>query len=120
MQKHILIIEDDKDLSELYSFIFELVHYRTTIYNIAPELSYLNNLKVDLFLIDIRLMGSIYNGDTLCRLFKSRYPENTTPFLLLSAERNGDILAYDSGANGFIHKPFDVDDLLARVAQMIG
>lgn len=120
MEKHILIIEDDKELGELYSLIFELVPYRTTIYNIAPQLSYINSLEVDLLLVDIRLMGSVYNGDTLCRLFKSQYPENSTPFLLLSAEANGDVLAYESGADGFIHKPFDVDELLARVARMIG
>lgn len=118
MEKHILIIEDDKEISELFEMIFETVGYHTTVFNSAPEPEYIDKSSFHLIVLDIRLVGSKYNGNELCGLFKLRYPNNKTPILMMSAESNGDVLARECGADDFMGKPFDVDDLLNRTFKM--
>ncbi|WP_343523557.1 response regulator [Pedobacter sp.] len=119
MEKHVLIIEDDQEISELFGVIFELADYRTTLLTIAPDPVYMSEQNFQLIITDIRLVGSKYNGNELCRLFKLQYPEDKTPILLISAESNGDILARECGADGFMHKPFNIDDLLVRASEMM-
>jgi len=119
MEKHVLIIEDDQEISELFQMIFETVGYHTTVLNIAPNPEFIDKGGFHLIVMDIRLIGSRYNGNELCRLFKSSYPNNKTPVLLMSAESNGDILARECGADGFMGKPFDVDNLLTRAFEMM-
>ena len=120
MEKHILIIEDDKEIGEIFQLIFELKDCHTTILNVAPDPEYIGEQKFDLIIMDIRLLGSRYNGNELCRIFKLKYPENKTPILLMSAESNGNILARECGADEFMHKPFDVDILLTRAYALMG
>jgi len=119
MQKHLLIIEDDLEISELFQIIFELEAYCTTFCSIAPDPAFINDLNVHLIIMDIRLVGSKYNGAELCQMFKLQYPQNKTPVLLVSAEADGNILASKYGADGFMYKPFNIDDLLQRVAEMV-
>lgn len=119
MEKHILIVEDDKEISELFQLIFEIADYQTTVFTIAPDPEFINKQNFNLVVMDIRLLRSRYNGDELCRIFKTRFPENKTPVLLMSAESNGNILARKCGADSFMDKPFDIDKLLARVSEMI-
>ncbi|WP_293788825.1 response regulator [uncultured Pedobacter sp.] len=119
MEKYILIIEDDEDISEVFQVIFEMAGYHTTVLTVAPDPEFIHKQNFRLIIMDIRLVGSRYNGNELCRIFKLRYPDNKTPVLLMSAESNGDILARECGADGFMNKPFDVDDLLARASEMM-
>lgn len=85
----------------------------------APDPAYLNNLNFDLIIMDIRLVGSTYNGNELCLIFKSRYPGNKTPVLLLSAEANGELLAIACRADGFLQKPFDITRLLTLAKEIM-
>lgn len=119
MQKHILILEDDVDINDLLKIILETIGYRTTRHLITLEPEDIVRENVDLIIMDIRLIGSKYNGDQLCHLLKSEYPAFKTPVLLISAELKGKILARESGADGFLQKPFDIDELLSKISEMV-
>ena len=69
----------------------------------------------DLLLLDIWLSG--WDGREICRSLKAREETKHLPIVLCSASRDGERMAREAGADGFIAKPFALDDLLATVAR---
>ncbi len=120
MEKRILIIEDEKEIRELFQIILETQNYQTTALTHAPDPEYILKENFDLVLLDIRLLGSKYFGNVLCKMFKSKFPDNRIPILLTSAEANGDILAKECGADDFLQKPFNIDELIEKAHILMG
>jgi DNA-binding response OmpR family regulator len=70
----------------------------------------------DLVILDLRLPDA--DGLVLCATIRGRYD---VPIIICSATARQDdrVLAFRLGADDFVTKPFDVDDLLARAAAVI-
>lgn len=114
----VLVIEDDKDLTELISIHlrdldceFEIAHEGDTGFNLAQE------QKFDLIVLDLMLPGM--NGLTVCQ--KLRALENYTPILMLTAksEEFDKVLGLESGADDYLTKPFGVREFIARVKALL-
>jgi two-component system KDP operon response regulator KdpE len=68
--------------------------------------------KFDLILLDINLPG--FNGLETCRAIRAR--SDVSILMLTVRDRSEDkIEALDAGADGYVTKPFDVNELLARI-----
>jgi two-component system KDP operon response regulator KdpE len=68
--------------------------------------------KFDLILLDVNLPGM--SGLETCRAMRAR--SNVSILMLTVRDRTGDkIEALDAGADGYVTKPFDVNELLARI-----
>ncbi len=67
----------------------------------------------DLILLDIWMSG--LDGREVCRHLKSRSSTKSIPVILMSANRDTKQIALESGANDFILKPFDVEDMLNKI-----
>ncbi len=69
----------------------------------------------DLLLLDVWMSG--IDGRDVCKRLKSAAETKHIPIILLSATKGLEQIAKDAGADGFISKPFQMDHLLAVVAE---
>ena len=111
----ILLLEDDEILSQTLKELLENQNYQISLAkngNIALDLSFENSF--DLYLLDVNV--PFLNGfDFLKELRESG---DKTPAFFITALRDLDSLSkgFDAGADDYIKKPFDFDELLIRIS----
>ncbi|MHA4896217.1 response regulator [Pedobacter sp. PWIIR3] len=115
MPKRILIIDDDEDILTIFDLIFGEEGYETILYRTGTTIDEIKILHPDLILLDVRISGYAKSGDEICAEIKAATELAEIPVLLVSAEIDVNLRADDCGANGYISKPFDINNLLARV-----
>lgn len=111
--KRILIIEDEKSLVRFIQLELEHEHfYVRGAYDGNSGLQLALSEDWDLILLDIMLPG--LNGVEVCRRIRTM---KRTPVIMLTArDRLEDrVSGLDSGADDYIAKPFDIEELLARM-----
>lgn len=112
----ILIVEDDRDMRRLLHATLQddyLVEQAGTGYE-ALEL--LPVFVPDIVLLDLVMPG--IDGYETCRRI-SRAPAAAVPQIIIVSTRSSrqqQLRAYEAGADDYVAKPFDVHDLLARIA----
>lgn len=110
--KKILIVEDDLELHELIQSLLSDNYSTTSAYSGTEAQLLLNIQQFDLILLDMMLPG--LTGDQL--LIKIR--ENIqTPIIILTAMTDKKLISQSllNGADDYMIKPFDIDELLARI-----
>lgn len=113
--KRLLLIEDDQTIADLLAYNLQQAGY-----DVLREIDGTTGLEtalssdVDLVLIDVMLPG--LDGLTVSREIARAKPE--LPLIVITArtEREMMLEGFESGADDFITKPFDLDELLARIA----
>jgi len=117
MKKKILITDDDEGVQDIFKLIFERAGYDVTIYGEA--LSILQNKYTcpDLFLLDRQLSGQ--DGLQICRFLKNQKTTKNIPVIIVSASPGIEQLAKEAGADDFIEKPFQINELLTVVEKWI-
>lgn len=114
----ILIIEDERDLNNVISKHLRKKGYSTdSAYDGEEGLDFLEFGNYDLIILDVmmpRLDGYQF-------IEKIREDNNFTPVLMLTAKSlvENKVKALDLGADDYLVKPFDFEELLARVRAMI-
>ena len=109
--KKILLIDDDEDLVDLVKYILELKGFEVNIHPTGLRVAdVVRRCNPNLILLDIRLYGT--SGIEICKQLKRRH---NIPILLFSADkRQGDAYA-DCDADGFLSKPFSIDELMNTI-----
>ena len=117
-QAKILLLEDDEILAQTMLQILKQEDYDVTLVNDGEEvLEYTYKNKYDLYLFDINV--PLLSGlDTLKLL---REAEDTTPTFFITALRDTTttIEGFENGCDDYIKKPFDLDELLARIKAIL-
>ena len=117
--KIILVAEDDRDLREIIADILRLHGARVLeAENGQAALKQFGENEVDLIVSDIRMP----NGDGLAFLkgVREATSQSTKPFLFLSGYSDlTPARAIELGAQGLFAKPFDVSDLVAKIADLM-
>lgn len=118
MKKKILVVEDEVRIARVLSL--ELTHegYEVqTVGNGKDALTLANNEQWDLILLDI-MLPEISGFEVLRRI---RLVDQKTPIILLTARNSvfDKVNGLDHGANDYITKPFEMEELLARVRSAI-
>lgn len=110
--KTILIIEDDKDISNMLKMLLETNFYQTKQAFSGTEGLLLNDNSISLILLDLMLPGK--NGEEIIRELKEK---NDIPVIIISAIEDIDkkINLFELGADDYITKPFSNAELLARI-----
>ncbi len=111
--KYILIIEDDPNVGQMLVDVLQDTGYRAVhVLTGAGAKAEVDRERPDLILLDLHLPDT--DGLVLCA---DLYARAKVPIIVVSASsaKRDTILAFKLGADDFIVKPFDVDNLLARV-----
>lgn len=119
MAKRILVIDDDQDILSILDIIFVEEGYETILYQSGTTVEHVKILHPDLILLDVRITGFPKTGAQICAEIKNERELESIPVLLVSAEINVPELAESCGANGYVNKPFDIENLLAKVKEFI-
>lgn len=112
-QKKILIIEDEKPLARLLELALKHEGYDIkNEYDGKKGLHSVSFFEPDLILLDIMLPE--IDGMEVCRKIREF---SYVPIIMLTArdETEDKVAGLDFGANDYITKPFDMDELLARI-----
>lgn len=116
----ILVVEDEKHLAVGIKFNLEAEGYRVHLAEdgrLAWEILSTGADRFDLLILDIMLPGM--SGYSLCQ--KLREAGHTLPVLILSARSLAEDKArgFDVGANQYLVKPFELDELISRVRNLL-
>ena len=120
VDKNIVVVEDEEHLSYSIKFNLEEEGYRvTTASDGSAALRVIRDSKqqVDLVILDIMLPGM--SGYKVCEALRDE--GNHVPVLLLSARTLPEDRSrgFDVGANQYLSKPFELDELLSRVKNLL-
>jgi len=110
---NILIIEDDEDINRLLCNIISKNGYHSkSAYSGTEALIYLDNQKWDMVLLDLMLPG--LSGEELLNKIRK---ESEIPVIIISAkiETKTKIDTLRAGADDYITKPFDIEEVSARI-----
>jgi two-component system, OmpR family, alkaline phosphatase synthesis response regulator PhoP len=121
MNRRVLVIEDDKDITEAIHYNLEkekgfsvlVAHTGDEGVNLAFQ------VKPHLIILDIGLPG--LNGYEVCRMLKRDVETREIPILMLTARvsESDKVLGLELGADDYLTKPFGIRELIARVRAAI-
>lgn len=112
--KNVLIIEDDKDITELLEIHLKDLNCKVTkAHDGERGLQAAQKQRFDLVVLDLMLPK--FDGLEVCR--RLRTEKYYTPILMLTAksEELDKVLGLESGADDYLTKPFSVREFVARV-----
>jgi DNA-binding response OmpR family regulator len=113
----ILLVEDDPDIARSLSKALESSGYRVTAVDTGAEArSIIEHVRPDLILLDLMLPDT--DGLVLTTALKNL---TTAPIIICSArqEQVDRVLGLKLGADDFVAKPFDLDELEARIEAVL-
>lgn len=108
--RNILIVEDNIDIHNLIKEVLEKEHYRVlSSYTGTEAMRIIENKRIDLILLDLMLPE--INGEEIVKKIKD------TPIIVISAKISTEdkVNVLLNGANDYLTKPFNVEELLARI-----
>jgi two-component system alkaline phosphatase synthesis response regulator PhoP len=114
----ILLVEDEEHLHEALKLNLEIEGYEvSSAMDGKIALDTLQNAVFDLIILDIMLP----NVDGFTIIEKLRLNNNQTPILVLSAKNSSfnRVQGLKLGADDYLNKPFNLEELLLRVAKLI-
>jgi DNA-binding response OmpR family regulator len=111
MKKTIFIVEDDRDISELIQIIVEGEGYGVKMFtNLTEVFPAALKDKPGLILMDLWISGEDAGG--LIKTLKKRKDTCEVPIVIISAKNSLEKIVKQTGADGFLSKPFDIKDLV--------
>ncbi|MSP19522.1 MAG: response regulator transcription factor [Bdellovibrionales bacterium] len=118
MGNRICLVEDDPTIRELVAEKLAQRGYAVDVFEQAELLIEISDKKWDLYILDVLLAGET-SGLELCLSLREKYP--TLPILMLSAlsEPSDRIEGLKVGADDYLTKPFEMEELLLRVDGML-
>ena len=116
--RDVLVVEDDGDLATLLQMILSDAGYAVrTAGDGAQALARVAEAMPGIILLDMRM--PVMNGWEFARAFFGRYGR-AAPIVVVTAAENARLRAEEIGADGWLEKPFDLDAVIAAVAQRLG
>ena len=112
----VLIVDDDAVNRTVLVNYLHTENYRVLVAGDSGEALQLMSKRPDLVVLDV-MMPRI-SGFELCKRLRKRYPANELPILFLTAKaRSSDVVTgLTIGANDYLTKPINREELLARIA----
>ena len=114
--KKILVVDDEVDLVKTIQFSLEVEGYTVLVScNGEDALNLARRENPDLILLDIMLPK--LDGYKVCRLLKFDEKYKHIPILMLTAktQEKDKVLGRETGADEYITKPFDMDELMEKI-----
>ncbi|SMQ86607.1 DNA-binding response regulator, OmpR family, contains REC and winged-helix (wHTH) domain [Bacillus sp. OV166] len=118
MKTHILVIEDETQIARALKVELEYEGFQVTVeHDGKAGLETALQSEIDLILLDVMLPG--LSGIEVLRRFRKE--NSNTPVILLTARNTtfDKVAGLDQGANDYVTKPYEIEELLARIRACI-
>ncbi len=112
-KKRILIADDDQSILEVMQLILEDEGYEVATSVDGEDIYKMKGDFPDVLLLDIRMSG--IDGRDICKYVKSHILKKDIPVIIISANKDTEQIARKVGADDFLTKPFEIDDLIGKV-----
>ncbi len=109
---HILIVEDDKDLSNIVASYLSKSGYKVTIANNGEQARSAVNTGINLIILDLELPDT--TGKELCKEFRAQY---LIPIIVLTGDKDDfeKVVLLELGADNYLQKPIKPRVLLSYI-----
>jgi len=118
--KKILIVDDEQDIVESLKFVLETADFTCyCAYNGEDGLRLAKEIVPDLIILDV-MMPKI-NGYKISRLLKYDAKYKNIPILMVTArsQEEDKLIGEETGADEYITKPFELDEVVKKVEQYL-
>lgn len=118
MSKHLLIVEDDELVQSLLAAYMQNADFKVSLASTGKEmLACIDSETIDLVLLDLGLPDE--DGLVLARQVRAR---SSLPIIVVTArkEQKDRLAALEIGADDYLTKPFDPEELVLRVRNVLG
>lgn len=112
-KKTILVADDDPAILDSIQIILEDEGYEVLTTVNGETVGKMFEEQPDLLLLDIWMSGQ--DGRDICKALKSQDTTRHIPIIMISANKDTEEMSKIAGANDFISKPFEIDELLNKV-----
>jgi DNA-binding response OmpR family regulator len=114
----VLVVDDDPDISMMLKMMLEYKGYKVITADRADDIfNAISTHSFNLIIMDMLLSG--INGTDICSQLKGKENTRSIPVMMISAHPNAKELCIKAGANDFMAKPFDMDDILNTVGRLV-
>ena len=114
----VIIVDDDEKVTTLLGRYLAAHNYQVTTLNDSTKaMQAANTVRPDLIILDI--MMPYPDGFTLCKMLREEPKFTKTPILIITALDNSNSKATTFGANDYLAKPFNLDELLYKVESLL-
>jgi len=114
----ILVVDDDLDILVVMEILLSMKGYEVEVTaKWENTFDKIESFKPDLILLDVLISGN--DGRVLCKQLKSEPDKKNIPIIMFSAHPSAAATIKEYGANDFIAKPFDVNDLLTKITNQL-
>ncbi len=114
----ILVVDDDSGIGEMLKTLLEFYGYDVTVTEKPDEAEELiKQHKIDLVMLDMLISG--IDGTDVCARLKGNEETAKVPVIMMSALHDAGKKCKAAGADDFISKPFEMEDLIGRMKEVI-
>lgn len=115
----VLAVEDNEEILQLIQRLLSNDYQVYTAMNGKEAMLILEHEKIDIIVSDIMMPGM--DGIELCKTLKNNLEYSHIPIILLTAKTDEQdrAKAYETGADAFISKPFNLNVLYARISNLL-
>jgi DNA-binding response OmpR family regulator len=113
--KKILVVDDDIGILEAFELVLIEAGYEVETSTKDGEyiLERIRVNRPDLIILDVLLSGS--DGRTICKKLKGNKTTEAIPIIMVSAHPDAEKSVKECGANDFIAKPFEMEQLIKKI-----
>lgn len=113
MVTRVLVADDDPAILDAIQLMLSLEGYQVDTTVDGETLYKMEKDFPDVLLLDIWMSGQ--DGRELCKYLKKNPHTKSIPIIMISASRDVELSAKEAGAEDFLAKPFDMDELYEKV-----
>ena len=111
----ILVLDDDPDICIMIKMVLDYYGYEAMdAENEETAVKIISSNHVDLLIMDMLLSG--VDGTDICRRLKLDKQTSSIPILMFSAHPTAKETCLAAGADDFISKPFEMNDMMEKIS----
>ncbi|WP_406823806.1 response regulator [Pedobacter sp. KACC 23697] len=117
-KKKIMICDDDEGIIDVLEMILDEVGHKVISVNDSLKVqTAIDREQPDLLILDLWMPR--LSGQEVLRILRNHSAHEKLKVIVISASRDGEQIAKDAGANLFIAKPFDLNNILDSVNALL-